>query len=180
MVCVFCVFCYLFVFLFFFSSRIRHTRCALVTGVQTCALPIFRRLVDKPQMINESFRCFPGQSTNCGILPPGQEGVIVDPERFVVELFFNAEDVIIPPTDEIILVPASTGPSLIQTIKFSAATAGGNSSRVRFVATMDTAASVGQSALLSRTIHDDEQGPRLLEAPAPHLWAGRIPPAGNF
>src|SRR3546814_6278131 len=29
--------CFLF---FFFSSRRRHTRCALVTGVQTCALPI--------------------------------------------------------------------------------------------------------------------------------------------
>src|SRR3546814_20580481 len=29
------------VLLFFFSSRRRHTRCALVTGVQTCALPIF-------------------------------------------------------------------------------------------------------------------------------------------
>src|SRR3546814_19923148 len=29
------------VFIFFFSSRRRHTRCALVTGVQTCALPIF-------------------------------------------------------------------------------------------------------------------------------------------
>src|SRR3546814_2881266 len=27
-------------FSFFFSSRRRHTRCALVTGVQTCALPI--------------------------------------------------------------------------------------------------------------------------------------------
>src|SRR3546814_1435087 len=27
-------------YLFFFSSRRRHTRCALVTGVQTCALPI--------------------------------------------------------------------------------------------------------------------------------------------
>src|SRR3546814_3045113 len=27
---------------FFFSSRRRHTSCALVTGVQTCALPIFR------------------------------------------------------------------------------------------------------------------------------------------
>src|SRR3546814_1128838 len=27
--------------IFFFSSRRRHTRCALVTGVQTCALPIF-------------------------------------------------------------------------------------------------------------------------------------------
>src|SRR3546814_8051033 len=28
------------ILLFFFSSRSRHTRCALVTGVQTCALPI--------------------------------------------------------------------------------------------------------------------------------------------
>src|SRR3546814_14354678 len=28
--------------IFFFSSRRRHTRCALVTGVQTCALPISR------------------------------------------------------------------------------------------------------------------------------------------
>src|SRR3546814_6127632 len=27
-------------FLFFFTSRRRHTRCALVTGVQTCAIPI--------------------------------------------------------------------------------------------------------------------------------------------
>src|SRR3546814_9917112 len=32
-----CVFGSLF---FFFSSRRRHTRCASVTGVQTCALPI--------------------------------------------------------------------------------------------------------------------------------------------
>src|SRR3546814_14665785 len=29
-----------FLLIFFFSSRRRHTRCALVTGVQTCALPI--------------------------------------------------------------------------------------------------------------------------------------------
>src|SRR3546814_3779279 len=29
-----------FIFCFLFSSRRRHTRCALVTGVQTCALPI--------------------------------------------------------------------------------------------------------------------------------------------
>src|SRR3546814_11901834 len=27
--------------MFFFSSKRRHTRCALVTGVQTCALPIW-------------------------------------------------------------------------------------------------------------------------------------------
>src|SRR3546814_232888 len=28
-------------YVFFFSSRRRHTSCALVTGVQTCALPIY-------------------------------------------------------------------------------------------------------------------------------------------
>src|SRR3546814_9258506 len=31
---------YFLLWVFFFSSRRRHTRCALVTGVQTCALPI--------------------------------------------------------------------------------------------------------------------------------------------
>src|SRR3546814_10470127 len=33
-------FLYFFSYIFFFSSRRRHTRCALVTGVQTCARPI--------------------------------------------------------------------------------------------------------------------------------------------
>src|SRR3546814_3927789 len=28
-------------FMIFIASRRRHTRCALVTGVQTCALPIY-------------------------------------------------------------------------------------------------------------------------------------------
>src|SRR3546814_4383177 len=40
---------FIYPLLFFFSSRRRHTRCALVTGVQTCALPIFaRRLIARP------------------------------------------------------------------------------------------------------------------------------------
>src|SRR3546814_5419210 len=34
------------VIVFFFSSRRRHTRCALVTGVQTCALPITHRMAE--------------------------------------------------------------------------------------------------------------------------------------
>src|SRR3546814_4481563 len=34
---------------FFFSSRRRHTRCALVTGVQTCALPIFELVGTSPE-----------------------------------------------------------------------------------------------------------------------------------
>src|SRR3546814_14359082 len=44
-----CVF--LYVVVFFFSSRRRHTRCALVTEVQTCALPISRMLGEQREGI---------------------------------------------------------------------------------------------------------------------------------
>src|SRR3546814_13461516 len=43
--------CHLLDYFFFFSSRRRHTRCALVTGVQTCALPISAVQVFKDNMI---------------------------------------------------------------------------------------------------------------------------------
>src|SRR3546814_6631471 len=51
MVCAFSRFCFIsslscYYLFFFFSSRRRHTRCALVTGVQTCALPISVRFLD--------------------------------------------------------------------------------------------------------------------------------------
>src|SRR3546814_5537241 len=59
---------YLFVyFFFFFSSRRRHTRCALVTGVQTCALPIWpgRRRGRRRQqgILRPDGWLFPGQGT---------------------------------------------------------------------------------------------------------------------
>src|SRR3546814_10377859 len=46
---------------FFFSSRRRHTRCALVTGVQTCALPISvlgqQIRLDAPDMASDMDHC---------------------------------------------------------------------------------------------------------------------------
>src|SRR3546814_5281461 len=47
---------------FFFSSRRRHTRCALVTGVQTCALPISgddperEGLLDTPRRVARAWK----------------------------------------------------------------------------------------------------------------------------
>src|SRR3546814_3268374 len=46
---------------FFFSSRRRHTRCALVTGVQTCALPI------SVVFASASGRVYPSQVLNVGV-----------------------------------------------------------------------------------------------------------------
>src|SRR3546814_4312072 len=55
--------------LFFFSSRRRHTRCALVTGVQTCALPIFSQATRDhhfPRGGNHSPRPAPRRSRRAG------------------------------------------------------------------------------------------------------------------
>src|SRR3546814_3440701 len=38
---------------FFCSSRRRHTRCALVTGVQTCALPISGKVTAHEKTLNK-------------------------------------------------------------------------------------------------------------------------------
>src|SRR3546814_19001268 len=44
--------------MFFFSSRRRHTRCALVTGVQTCALPIVEPFTsDSPHILGLLIFC---------------------------------------------------------------------------------------------------------------------------
>src|SRR3546814_2848546 len=69
-VLVTCYFAFILSFFFFFSSRRRHTRCALVTGVQTCALPISRSswggtvtCTGLRRVHNGSHMCFPCTST---------------------------------------------------------------------------------------------------------------------
>src|SRR3546814_3923470 len=47
-------------FYYFFSSRRRHTRCALVTGVQTCALPICAHTATMTKQKNPARRSSPG------------------------------------------------------------------------------------------------------------------------
>src|SRR3546814_1712591 len=71
---------------FFFSSRRRHTRCALVTGVQTCALPISLKSIDLDIRRGEIFALLgpngAGKTTLisivCGIVTPGSGSVTAD------------------------------------------------------------------------------------------------------
>src|SRR3546814_12611817 len=74
-----CVFFLLFLF-FFFSSRRRHTRCALVTGVQTCALPIF-------QATNLDFRPenFAWAADGRGFLVAGRPAIAAEKARIDAE-----------------------------------------------------------------------------------------------
>src|SRR6059058_493091 len=52
---------------FFFSSRRRHTRCRYVTGVQTCALPIWRPLVAGPEGGGGGLRSAHGSAAGAGL-----------------------------------------------------------------------------------------------------------------
>src|SRR3546814_5870522 len=75
---------YVLYFFFFFSSRRRHTRCALVTGVQTCALPIYhawrssgsRGALAMPFILNDRLELHMGPSSLGA--PDDLEAVIVE------------------------------------------------------------------------------------------------------
>src|SRR3546814_5350753 len=62
------------VYLFFFSSRRRHTRCALVTGVQTCALPIYGTLADSAAQIVGAMQ----RASSALRLPPRSDEAIAE------------------------------------------------------------------------------------------------------
>src|SRR3546814_8517836 len=66
----------MYVLLFFFSSRRRHTRCALVTGVQTCALPI---CFGHSMLTEDLGRMFLDEDGNPVIYNEAGEAVPVDP-----------------------------------------------------------------------------------------------------
>src|SRR3546814_7709271 len=74
---------FFYLYVFFFSSRRRHTRCALVTGVQTCALPIFNLLYVDQDNIPDGYVptiALPGWEPQAG-----QEALVghpVDSENF--------------------------------------------------------------------------------------------------
>src|SRR3546814_4993162 len=96
------------IMMFFFSSRRRHTRCALVTGVQTCALPIwiaeargcvesrFKRVEDElVRYIAGGF--MPETDKNARIVVSTLKGerypIIVDALEDLIDTYFSAANV---------------------------------------------------------------------------------------
>src|SRR3546814_5605520 len=79
--------------MFYFSSRSRHTRCALVTGVQTCALPISRFGVS-PGLTAEIAQA--AQDSGIPFLPgvaTASESMYAADQGFTVQKLFPAEAV---------------------------------------------------------------------------------------
>src|SRR3546814_7994614 len=72
--------------MFFFSSRRRHTRCALVTGVQTCALPISPA---RDRLFVQS-RFIVGHAADAGDARKGEDRLAKQTHRLVEPFGFGA------------------------------------------------------------------------------------------
>src|SRR3546814_3734380 len=70
---------------FFFSSRRRHTRCALVTGVQTCALPISARWGNRAEEGKPGRQARKNGSSPMSFGLSDEQQMIVDTVRSFVE-----------------------------------------------------------------------------------------------
>src|SRR3546814_501812 len=87
-------FCLALVF-FFFSSRRRHTICALVTGVQTCALPIYLNIRnDVAEAVFASLKQGPQRIADLAALPVFSGKPLAEPIQ-VVTLLLHAGHVVL-------------------------------------------------------------------------------------
>src|SRR3546814_10477253 len=75
---------------FFFSSRRRHTRCALVTGVQTCALPI--SIAQAAVLVHSDAAL--GDNLVAYVVPAS--GVVLDTDALARELGGRLPDYMVP------------------------------------------------------------------------------------
>jgi len=110
-------------------------------------------------------------------LPQGEAGVIVNPERFSVELVLTPDYIQTASVGPQYLGPPVSGPSLIQTAQLSLSAGDRFGRGVAFGGTFDTLASIGRSSFVGQTLVRDS-GANLQRAYVQHFWNERRAVAG--
>jgi hypothetical protein len=126
---------------------------SLLAGADLSAATIF---LTGAQRSNETMRCLPGQTIDCGVLLNGASGLIVNPDSFRVDVFLGRE--LLLRREVLRLGEPVSGPSLIQGLSASVSAGSSNDQNVRLGLALDTIASVGRNSIVSRVFGDDERG----------------------
>lgn len=136
------------------------------------------RLLAQNLNSNEARRCLDGRRDNCGFLPAGESGVIVNPETFRIDVFLGREFFIEAPNAPTVLPNPVSGPSLIQNVLFTASDDLMQRGEAHLGATFNTAASWGRTAVLSQIAGDDITGFELQQGFIEHVESGWMGSAG--
>ncbi|WP_368933437.1 TcfC E-set like domain-containing protein [Brevundimonas naejangsanensis] len=125
----------------------------LLAGADVTAVTTF---LSGPLPSNETLRCLPGQTIDCGVLLNGATGVIVNPDNFRVDIFLGREMLL--RREAVRLGEPVSGPSFIQGISASVSANNNSEQSLRLGLALDTVASVGRNSVVSRIFGDDERG----------------------
>jgi hypothetical protein len=147
----------------------------LLAGADVAAVTTF---LSGPQPSNETLRCLPGQTIDCGVLLNGASGVIVNPDNFRVDVFLGRE--LLLRREAVRLGEPVSGPSLIQGVSASVSASNNSEQSVRLGLALDTIASVGRNSVVSRIFGDDERGLQVDEVYAQRYDNERRTAVGLF
>jgi hypothetical protein len=116
------------------------------------------KLLSQSLNSNESLHCIGNQKENCGLLPAGTSGVIVNPESFKVDIFLGREFLVQAKTGPTVLPNPISGPSLIESVLATLSADLTQNSETHVGGTFNTDASLGRTALISQISGDDITG----------------------
>ncbi|MEQ8559199.1 MAG: TcfC E-set like domain-containing protein [Henriciella sp.] len=137
---------------------------AVVSGFdETVKKDKLKELFSEILSANGRLVCRPGEARNCGALPAGQSGIVVDANRFRVDVSLSRE--YIDTTAEPIryLGDPVSEPSFIQNIAFAGSLAQNGETSDRLSASLNSIASVGRTSLQVQTRLDNTIGTRVDE-----------------
>lgn len=142
-------------------------------------VPAVTGLLSQPLPLNQDRVCQP-EAMDCGFLPVGTSGVIVDVENFSLNLFLDRKYLVSTGAANERLGPPMSGPSFVQNMLVSmSATTNGNNT-LRYGGTFDSYASTGRTAAIAQHVLDDEQGLRLQSGYVQRIFSDRVAAAGLF
>ena len=128
-----------------------------------------KQLFSEVLQSNGALSCRRGETGNCGTLPFGQSGVVVNADTFRIDVSLSREYLLAGLDPIRYLGDPVSDPSFIQNIGFAGSFGRNGTSQNRTAFSFDTLASVGRSSMRVQSLYDDIYGVRIEEIRAQRI-----------